>query len=167
MSASKLYRQQAVARQKRRIRDRRLQEQKNRSAAAKPAALSGTNDGGDSAPIHNAAPATDELGLIRTELPDLLPDDILAAEPFVRPPTPPRRGQSSRRHIHFASQRGPKDLQRGGVRVRVLETNNPRLPPKVSKTGRSVRESWLKGRLGRGGVPTFERPKVGGGFLRR
>ncbi|KAI9702453.1 MAG: hypothetical protein M1836_000933 [Candelina mexicana] len=105
-------------------------------------------------------------------LPALLPDSILATEPAIRPPTPPPESENrivkSKRHQFFeAKDKPPKDIRRGGVNVRVLESNKSLLPPKSSKTSAALRESWLSGRRGKMGMNGFERQKVAGGFLRR
>ena len=105
-------------------------------------------------------------------VPDVLPDEVLAAEPYVRPSSPAvktgNRPQTSKRHIIFASEERPvKDMERRGVKIRVLNSGNLNVPPKAGKAARSLREQWLAGRKGKKGVPVYERRKVGSGFLRR
>lgn len=101
-------------------------------------------------------------------LPALLPDEILAAEPMIRPPTPPPivTTITSKKHRFIdADPKPPKDIKTGTVKVRVLEDNKSALPPRASKASKSLKESWLAGERGRKGV-TAPRRKIGGGFLR-
>ncbi|KAL8732703.1 MAG: hypothetical protein Q9181_003871 [Wetmoreana brouardii] len=105
-------------------------------------------------------------------LPELLPEEILTAEPMPRLPTPiPQLGMvkvTANRKRRFLEQttKPPKDIRKGNVRIRVLEDTKPVLPPKVSKSSQMIRESWLAGRLGYKGKVMMERRKVGGGFVR-
>jgi U3 small nucleolar RNA-associated protein 16 len=85
----------------------------------------------------------------RLVLPALLPDEILNAEPADRLPSPEAQRQDSKRHKFFKDvEKPPKDLHRGGVTIRVLDNKagGNYLQPKVSKTGRRVREAWMAGR---------------------
>lgn len=172
--------QEAEARERRRMRDKRLKEQASLQKAkkqrqtkvdsSKSNALGDINDEEKLHPTTSSILGTKPLGLLKaSELPNMLPDEILAAKPYVRPTQSVKAGsqkQTSNKHILFRAEvKRPKDIQRGGVRVRVLETNNPKLPPKSSKNAKAVRESWLVGRSGKGGV--IERRKMGSSFLRR
>ncbi|KAL9021191.1 MAG: hypothetical protein Q9185_001592 [Variospora sp. 1 TL-2023] len=109
----------------------------------------------------------------RDALPALLPDEILAAEPIVRFPTPPpepvlaKAPINKRQRFLEESSKTPKDIKKGNVRIRVLEEQKVILPPKVSKRSQSIRESWLVGRQGVKGIATVERRKTGSGFVRR
>lgn len=101
-------------------------------------------------------------------LPALLPDHILAEEPPIRPliplPLPTSKAMPNlKKRFLDLEQKPPKDIKKGGVRIRVLQEGNGRLPPKASQQGRAVREAWL---MGRG---TVERRKTRGqgGFVRR
>ena len=101
-------------------------------------------------------------------LPALLPDDILAAEPVMRLPTPPptiTTITSKKRRFIDADPKPLKDIKRGPVRVRILEDSKSVLPPRASKASRSLKESWLAGQRGRKDVVS-QRRKPGGGFLR-
>ncbi|KAL8936366.1 MAG: hypothetical protein Q9216_004972 [Gyalolechia sp. 2 TL-2023] len=106
-------------------------------------------------------------------LPDFLPDEILAAEPMVRFPTPspePRLVKApinKKQRFLEEKSRPPKDVRRGNVRIRVLEERQATLAPKVSKSSQMIRESWLAGRLGAKGRVVMERRKMGGGFVRK
>lgn len=109
----------------------------------------------------------------RHPLPALLPDDILAAEPAVRPATPPlaqepTKEHKPRKHLFVETDpKAPKDIKRGPVKVRVLEGGRQTLPPKASKESRNLRELWLGGRQGRNVAAVMERRKVGFGFARK
>ncbi|KAI4253490.1 MAG: hypothetical protein LQ352_003658 [Teloschistes flavicans] len=106
-------------------------------------------------------------------LPDLLPEDILAAEPPTRLSTPPSRDDlvkvsvNKKRRFLETSTKPAKDIKKGGVRIRVLDDTKSLLPPKVAKSSRLIRESWLNGRKGSKGKMVMERRKVGAGFIRR
>jgi U3 small nucleolar RNA-associated protein 16 len=94
----------------------------------------------------------------RRTLPALLPDDILNAEPVVRPPTPPAEDnfgfaipkKSNKLRFLEKTEKAPKDVQVGDVTIRVLDapstkqSSKPALPPKASKSGRGLKEGWLK-----------------------
>lgn len=111
--------------------------------------------------------------MARRPLPALLPADILAADPVVRPATPPldqERGvvPKPKKHVFVETDpKPPKDIKRGPVKVRLLEGTRQNLPPKASKESRNIKESWLGGRRGRNGATVMERRKVGFGFARK
>jgi U3 small nucleolar RNA-associated protein 16 len=101
-------------------------------------------------------------------LPALLPDEILAAEPAIRPPTPPPIVTTviPKKHKFIdADPKPPKDVKKGAVKVRVLEDNKSALPPRASKASKHLKESWLAGQQGRKDSAA-KRRKPGGGFLR-
>ncbi|KAI4108294.1 MAG: hypothetical protein L6R37_001167 [Teloschistes peruensis] len=106
-------------------------------------------------------------------LPDLLPEEILAAEAPTRLPTPPFREElvkvsaNKKRRFLEKATKPAKDVRRGGVRIRVLDDTKSILPPKVGKSSQMVRESWLNGRKGSKGRVVMERRKLGTGFIRR
>ncbi|MCJ1243537.1 hypothetical protein MMC30_000734 [Trapelia coarctata] len=101
-------------------------------------------------------------------LPALLPDAILAAEPVIRPPTPPAivmAISSKKQRFTDTDPKPPKDIKKGPIKVRVLEDNKSALPPRASKVSKNLKESWLAGERGRKNVVS-QRRKTGGGFLR-
>lgn len=104
-------------------------------------------------------------------LPELLPDEILAAEPMVRFPTPEslivRAPTNKKQRFLDKTSKPPKDIRKGNVRIRVLEEKQATLAPKVSKPSQRIKESWLAGRPGAKGRVVMERRKMGGGFVRR
>ncbi|KAI9830105.1 MAG: hypothetical protein M1826_005099 [Phylliscum demangeonii] len=170
--ASFINKEKEAALQKRRLRERRLKKQAKLETEKRPGLV--TAEHRDTTTTSRQADGVEDTAHLpmqplrihdRLAIPDLLPDDILAAEPYV-PPSPALA--LPKRHIRFPSEaKPPKDLVRGGVRVRVLRETNPALPPKPNKDTTSVRESWLRGRVGRKGVPVFERRKMGGGGFAR
>ena len=103
-------------------------------------------------------------------LPALLPKELLEGEPAPRPLTPPmnissvKPSTSNKLRLLQAKSKAPKDIQRGSLSIRVLETNQSLLPPKASKSSKNIRESWLAGRRGSSFV---RRKKQGGGFVRK
>lgn len=101
-------------------------------------------------------------------LPALLPDHILAEEPPLRPLLPPPLPNSKpfpnlKKRFLDLEQKPPKDIKKGGVKIRVLQEGNGRLPPKASQQGRAVREAWLMGR----GMVERRKMRGQGGFVRR
>ncbi|KAJ5175881.1 uncharacterized protein N7482_001758 [Penicillium canariense] len=118
----------------------------------------------------------------RRALPALLPDDILNAEPVVRPPTPPAEDnfgfvipkKSNKLRFLDKTEKAPKDVQVGDVTIRVLDapsakpSSKPALPPKASKSGRGLKEGWLKQQKSTAHVNGLRRTAGGSsGFKRR
>ena len=106
---------------------------------------------------------------VKTPLPALLPDDILAAKPVIRPPAPPPSAKivpNQKRKLLDVESQSPKDIKRGNVKVRVLQDERASLPPKASQTSKALRESWLAGRRGAKGNIIVPRRRLGGGFVR-
>lgn len=116
----------------------------------------------------------------RRALPALLPDDILNAEPVVRPPTPPAEDtfaapkKPSKLRFLERTEKAPKDVRAGDVTIRVLDApstkhnSKPSLAPKASKSGRNVKENWLKRDKSTGRVNGLRRTAGGAsGFVRR
>ncbi len=127
------------------------------------------------------APSGDSIGGVfvdappavtkRSKLPDLLPDEILLAEPTIRPPTPPfgkkpeSKPLTENRRIQL-DNKSTQDVRVGPVSVSVLEKSNRLLPPRADERCKAIRESWLAGRRVKGSS-MIERKKFGVGFLRR
>ncbi|KAJ5907728.1 hypothetical protein N7495_000410 [Penicillium taxi] len=116
----------------------------------------------------------------RRALPALLPDDILNAEPAARPLTPPvddpfaTSKKSTKLLFLEKSDKAPKDVQVGDVTIRVLDASSkkqnskPVLAPKASKSGKNVKDTWLKGQRSTGHVNGLRRTAGGtSGFVRR
>lgn len=106
----------------------------------------------------------------REPLPRLLPEELLNAEPLARPLTQPtglpvvKSDVVKKRKLLNIDSKPPKDIQKGGFKIRVLPASSSNLPPKSSTESKALRESWLLGQRGpKGGV---ERRKMGGGFIR-
>ncbi|KAI9776270.1 MAG: hypothetical protein M1839_000504 [Geoglossum umbratile] len=173
-AAKALERQTVDAREKRKQRDAKLKEQAASSKRNKKRKFDDLGEG-------EASPAATDLVISiepqhrpsrKSDLPALLPEDILLAVPATRPPTPPLQHKGQKplqplgKHKIF-TEKPSKDVKRGPITVRVLESTNTVLAPKVVKATSSIRESWLVGRPGKNGHPSVERRKVGGGFLRR
>ena len=84
-------------------------------------------------------------------LPDLLPDYILQSTPGERLPTPPpakatAAHQPNKLRFLDKEEKRPKDVKKGGVTVRVLESKGRlNLPPRANKSSRNLRERWLSG----------------------
>ena len=132
-----------------------------------------------SPPAEPAAPATQPTTRLSVNdpLPDLLPDYILASTPGERLPTPPppplltpapnaiQKKKPNKMRFLDREARPPKDVRRGDVIVRVLESRGTQnLPPRASRSSRCLREGWLSGK--RGAAP-LERRSWKGGFVRR
>ncbi|OGE53614.1 hypothetical protein PENARI_c007G06625 [Penicillium arizonense] len=91
----------------------------------------------------------------RAALPALLPDDILNAEPAIRPPTPPADEfampkKSNKLRFLDKKDKIPKDVNMGDVSIRVLDapstkkSSKPALAPRVSKAGKNLKGSMLQ-----------------------
>jgi len=108
-------------------------------------------------------------------LPDLLPDELLATEAPARLPTSPQSLKPSLSKdmktfepfaaMKIPTERAPKDLTYNNLSVRVLGQKNSLLPPKVTSRSRSIRETWLKGRSAF--AKTTSRRDTGGKLQRR
>jgi U3 small nucleolar RNA-associated protein 16 len=93
------------------------------------------------------------------DIPALLPDELLATEAPIRPPTPPpttisyeQRQKKAARPVdsitaplNIPQPKLPKDLKVGALNVRVVAPTNPLLPPKVGKS-KNIKSRWLAGR---------------------
>lgn len=105
-------------------------------------------------------------------LPEFLPVEVLAAAPEIPLAPVPSKLQSRQKpvktklEIFQAMSKPPKVVKRGSAIFQVLEDDGGILPPKVSKRGMSLRESWLAGRYGPQGKGFVPRRKMGGGFVR-
>lgn len=170
-------RQRAADKQRRRDRDSRLKSQAKISkiAAAKVRSKeelfdTSSEDGeGDDESSPHPGQGT---WRIKEALPALLPEEILAAEPTARMPTPPPKGEVAKATVNtrhrFLDQisRRPKDIGKGNIRIRVLEDRRAMLPPRISQDSQKLRESWLAGRLGPKGKVVVQRRKMRTGFVR-
>lgn len=166
---------------KRRERDARLKQQaeaakKEHKIESKPKKSSNAEDpiadeavNKDNTPTSNAKPQSSNKA--KQPLPALLPDYILADEPSVRPlishpSSTAKISRGQKKRFLDLEQKPPKDVRKGGVRMRVLQEGNSLLPPKANQQGRALREAWLMGRRGGSGVE--RRKMVGQGeFVRR
>ncbi|KAI9815487.1 MAG: hypothetical protein M1827_002621 [Pycnora praestabilis] len=173
--------QAAAGRKKRQERDARLRQQaevskKNKKqkrlqdSKGSPQIPNGDLSGDGEVILDKERKPQPRAKISTSDLPDLLPDDILAAEPMIRPPTPPLepedRNTISKKHRFFErDEKRPRDVKRGPVTVRVLEKSNTQLAPKVAKSSKSLKEAWLAGRRGKNGVDAVPRRRLHGGFL--
>lgn len=177
------HRDEILQKEKRRLQDEKQKAQAKVSAAAKAKAeklqkqssfdskLISDDD------IISESTATLQGSVIRESgrrvLPALLPDEILNAEPIHRLPSPPPEEQpkiSTKQHKFFKEDEPAKDIRRGDVTIRVLETKKEMLPPKSSAVGRRVKAAWQAGQRGRNGNAAGGLKRVGGGskgFVRR
>lgn len=181
-SAAKIIeRKEAATKQKRKMRDARLnlQAKSSRKRGIIEADQTKTSPKSKNVAVENV-PIHDEVNLKAplspdTSLPTFLPESILLAEPPSPLPKPPSTLSNSNKTLTTKSRlldlatKTPKDVKHGSRTIRVLEVGGSRLPPRVSQKSKALREAWLAGRqrgsLGEGGfVP---RRKVGGGFVRK
>jgi hypothetical protein len=106
-------------------------------------------------------------------LPEFLPLEVLAAAPEISSAPVPSQLQSHQKPVKTKLQifqsmsKPPKVIRRGSAIFQILEADEGILPPKVSKRGMSVRESWLAGRYGPQGKGFVPRRKMGGSFVRQ
>ncbi|KAK2756749.1 hypothetical protein FQN54_005195 [Arachnomyces sp. PD_36] len=170
-------RHEKLQREKRKERDQRL---KSQAVSKKSKELPNPRKAHARAPEHDdmmseSTATLQDLGfkdshLLAGQLPALLPDEILNAEPVARLPTPVSENDrtkpriSQKRKFLDEEQKPPKDVRRGGTTIRVLDGSSGKanaLAPKVSKPGKHVREQWLSGN--RGGVGPSGLRRAGGG----
>ena len=155
-------RQQAVIKKRRKELDARLKLQA--TSSRKRSNIKNRQESSVS-PLDARTSPRDDL------LPALLPDEILAVKPNVQVPKLLLTGAngSTRRKPNplMAKSKRLKDIKRGAVRFRVLETDDGSLPPKSSQSSKRIREAWLLGRPGRFGIPYTPRRKIGSGFVRK
>ncbi|GME37688.1 U3 snoRNA associated [Neofusicoccum parvum] len=196
-AAKAIEKQESEAKRKRQDREARLREQataakkrKQEQAPPPPAPTEIPADVASSTTIQASDPSalhkrTTKPAYDLNNIPALLPADLLAAAPDVRPATPEpedagsaqadaaaRKKEKLNKHLKFLDEKPAKDVKKGPVKVRVLEKGNKFLPPKVMSNGsKSVRDTWLQGRkikeTRKGSFGGLERKKVGGGFLRK
>ena len=158
--------QRNAERQKRRSQTARLKEQvetSKRGLKRKRTAAGGDHSAGQSQMStlqkhqenENTVPIEEEIApkmSRKKALPDLLPDEILAAEPPPRLPTPePENNQTSRKQPPRTAEtlertlaraaKNPKDVKRGPVSVRALEKKNTLLPPRADTRSRNLLEA--------------------------
>ena len=106
------------------------------------------------------SPTHDDRGdfAMVAEIPKVLPMEILSSVPEVRPPTPPLETVDNngtnmqtiqRKQMSLnTTRKRPKDVIKGGVRMRVLSEGEGKgtLAPRADKQSKSIREHWLGGR---------------------
>lgn len=184
MRANSIFRHEQLRREKRKERDQRL---KSQAISKKSKELS---NGG---PAHARVPEQDDMmsestatlqdsgfkdpRVLAGSLPALLPDDILNAEPVARLPTPVSENDrskpriSQKRKFLDEEQKPPKDVRRGGTTIRVLDGSSGKtndLAPRVSKSGKHVREKWLSGNRSGANAGGLRRSTGGSkGFVRK
>ncbi|KAJ5753439.1 uncharacterized protein N7511_007592 [Penicillium nucicola] len=114
----------------------------------------------------------------RAALPALLPDDILNAEPVIRPPTPPADEfampkKSNKLRFLDKQDKIPKDVNLGDISIRVLDapstkkSSKPALAPRVSKAGKNLKSSMLQRARSSAGNGLRKKASGPGGFVRR
>ena len=165
-SAERLAKEEAAALEKRQRKEDRLKEQ----AEARHLKLV------------KAKEKQARLDLDLSNLPAFLPEELLAAAPAERPPTPPliasasfaEQLQKKNKHLKFidTATKDPKDRKVGMDKVRVLTDRTHLLAPKANGKSKSVRERWLQGRgdsqTRKGFKPgKMERKEAYKGFVRR
>ncbi|KAK2793309.1 hypothetical protein FQN51_001305 [Onygenales sp. PD_10] len=176
-------RAQALNKEKRRERDQRLKSQ----AASKPVLPKVIPDtlpkpdeirSESSTTLQGSTTREPNFSSLRS-LPTLLPDEILNAEPSVRPPTPPYESESlvgkvsQKRKFLDKVEKKPKDIRVGGTHIRVLDSPHnglgaSRLPPKASKASRKARENWMASNRNLPSGGNLRRTTAGSsGFLRK
>lgn len=174
--ADRVTRKKAATKSKRREHDARLKLQA-KSAKSRvltdqmPTTSAPRLETGSKATVIGSHDASEAIQWsIGDPLPELLPDEILAALPET---------SSAPVSLNLKSRKDPvknkvkifqtisKRIKRGSIVYQVLEDDGGILPPKVAKRSMSLRESWLRGRRGPRGEEIVRRRKVGGGFVRK
>ena len=169
-------RQKANEKQKRRDRDARLKIQAKLAERSRKDLLTSTPEADSPSTLKESinGPLLDSGGkpknLKKIQVPILLPDEILNAEPTEGRLTSNKEFHreshiSKKRKLLDVDSRPPKDIRRGPLTIRVLHSGSSNMPPKVSKESSKLREAWLTGQRGsRGGIA---RRKVSRSFVRR
>lgn len=109
------------------------------------------------------------LPISRSKLPDLLPDEYLQddSESEEAEDHELEVVRTKPRTMTFGDLvvKKPKDRRKGSTTYRVSELHSKNLAPKSSFYARSTKESWLKGRAGKGAGGS--RKVVSGGFFKK
>lgn len=179
-AAAKLEKAQKLKRQERDVKMKEQAKAAKKETKQKEASKSSKAQGTviEKAVDEHGAPTSESkaqtANKAKQPLPALLPEYILADESDIRPLIPPP--SSTGKAVTFTSQKKrfldleqktPKDINKGGVKIRVLQDGSGVLPPKASQQGKALREAWLMGRRGRGTVVERRKMKCQGGFIRR
>ncbi|KAH7065768.1 U3 snoRNA associated-domain-containing protein [Paraphoma chrysanthemicola] len=175
-AARALLAQEEKERQKREAREKRIAEeqaekrQRDEKKAKKLAKLLAKQKAAEQSTDDDAPQS--RITIDPTNLPDLLPPDLLSNLPDQRAPTPPPEASGKteeqlqkeklNRHIKFLERtdKGPKDIKKGKLSVAVLAQQNKVLPPTVSRETKNVREKWLQGRKVESKKSKFLKSKV-------
>jgi U3 small nucleolar RNA-associated protein 16 len=165
---TKAIQQQKTAKKlRRRKRDRKLKEQAEGSDKRKETVVEKEEENEEKedvqehlAPSHEKEPQQGPKKFSLDNIPALLPDELLATEAPIRPPTPPpttfQHQQNLKKSLmpfdistaplRIPQSKPPKDLTVGAFKVRVVAAVNTRLPPKSNKSTMMARSTLLKGR---------------------
>ena len=87
-----------------------------------------------------------------TNLPDFLPEELLATEAPERGPTPPPvpvsrvKKLTGTGKVRRKEEKAPKDVVHEGTKIRVLQTANKALPPKSKVTSKNTKSQLMQGR---------------------
>ncbi|KAL9131403.1 MAG: hypothetical protein Q9217_000671 [Psora testacea] len=165
-------REDAVRKIKRREHEQRMRAQvegAKKRGTRKMLSLNGTEadtNNGNSDNVLKKGKAT------KMPLPDLLPDELLNAEPTNRiltsPATITQNVANTKKKVLLDTQdKPPKDLIRGNTKIRVLQEDRMLLPPKSSAQGKSIRERWLLGQRGSRPTTWVPRRKPLSSFVRK
>jgi U3 small nucleolar RNA-associated protein 16 len=168
VASKALHEQKAAKKQRRRKRDKKLKEQVEGSEKRKEKAVTEKeNEDGEEDIVEKDGAAMEERKPVDTSkkftldnIPALLPDELLATEAPIRPPTPPpatlrqqhkqiqtpRSSYLSTAPLKIPQPKPPKDLTIGTLNVRVVEASNSLLPPRVNENSANIRSNWLRGR---------------------
>lgn len=108
------------------------------------------------------------------DLPNLLPEELLATEAPERGPTPPLTAflkasiPTTATAVVKKAEKPPADVVHEGKRIRVLPSTNSALPPKVNKQSKNMKAQWMAGQTNlkatnskRAKIPMVRRRAVG------
>jgi U3 small nucleolar RNA-associated protein 16 len=153
---------------RRRKRDKKLKEQVESSDKRKEKAVAKEEEKEEEEDTEeHLLPSQEEESVQGTKkfslnnIPALLPDELLATEAPIRPPTPPpttfQHQQKQKKDplpfdistapLRIPQPKAPKDLTVGALNIRVVAPTNTRLPPKSNKSTMMARTTLLKGRI--------------------
>ena len=143
-----LYRQKEADRAKRQRKDLALKTQAQ--ASKKRKVKSSPQEDLDKALPTETSPAQTSHNHME-DLPDELPEEILALEPepsaTLLNVKPRRRERPNKRKRLNQDLKPAKDVRIGNTNIRVLPSTNTSLPPPAGRRANNVKEAWLRARI--------------------
>ena len=171
-AAETAMKEQAAQKAKRREHDERMRTQAKGAKKTNSKRIAIVDDGASDDVAEDKSSVPEREKDEKTPLPAFLPEEILTAQPAIRPPTPskpPIKPQINTKQNLLLDRQDklPRDLVRGNTKIRILQSQQTMLPPKASAKGRDIREKWLLGQRGDRPGLWVPRQKPSCGFIRK